>query len=86
MNIARTIASVLLLTLVTWVGGARRAAADEGLEQPLSPEMRAIEVTDRRGDRLDAGLSFVDHEGRSVRLADFFDGQRPVAFTLINLC
>ena len=43
---------------------------------------RTGRVTDRRGDRLDAGLSFVDHEGRSVRLADFFDGQRPVAFTL----
>jgi protein SCO1 len=51
-------------------------------DQPLSPEMRAIEVTDRRGDRIDTGLRFTDQEGREVVLADFLDGTRPVALTL----
>jgi protein SCO1/2 len=79
----RPVRSTLLLlstTLLAWVGGARTASAAP--DQPLSPEMRAIEVTDRRGDRLDTGLRFTDHEGRAVAVADFFDGERPVALTL----
>lgn len=84
MTSARTITAVLLTTLLGWVLGAQPASADEApeLEQPLSPEMRAIEVTDHRGDRIDGELGFVDQEGRKVRLGDFFDGERPVAFTL----
>ncbi|MEM7157788.1 MAG: SCO family protein [Myxococcota bacterium] len=80
MRTARSIAAFALLTFVLWVGGAARAMAEP--EQPLSPEMRAIEVTDHRGDRIDTGLTFVDHDGNAVKLADFFDGERPVAFTL----
>ena len=80
MRTARTIAAFALLTFVMWVGGASRVMAEP--EQPLSPEMRAIEVTDHRGDRIDTGLTFQDHEGNAVKLADYFDGERPVAFTL----
>ncbi len=80
MHAARSMTTLLLLTLVLWVGGARRVMAQ--LEQPLSPEMRAIEVTDQRGVQVDTSLSFTDHEGNRVRLADFFDGEHPVAFTL----
>jgi protein SCO1/2 len=73
--------AVLLLVLsFGWLGGARMASAAP--EQPLSPEMRAIEVTDRRGDRLDTGLRFTDEQGRELVIADFFDGERPVALTL----
>ncbi|MCX4239856.1 SCO family protein [Paraliomyxa miuraensis] len=57
-------------------------AASAAPDQPLSPEMRAIEVTDHRGERVDTGLRFVDERGESVALADFFDGERPVALTL----
>jgi protein SCO1/2 len=73
--------AVLLLVLsFGWLGGARMASAAP--EQPLSPEMRAIEVTDRRGDRVDTGLRFTDEQGRELVIADFFDGERPVALTL----
>ncbi|MEX1367278.1 MAG: SCO family protein [Nannocystaceae bacterium] len=83
MITARSIASLLLLFLLgTVVAGAWQTAAAAEPEASLSPEMRAIEVADRRGDRLDTGLSFVDHQGNPVVLADFFDGERPVAFTL----
>jgi len=80
MRTARSTTALLLLTFLVWVGGSSRAHAE--LDQPLSPEMRAIEVSDHRGERIDTGLTFVDHEGRKVALADFFDGERPVAFTL----
>lgn len=55
-------------------------AAD--LEQPLSPEMRAIEVDEVRGRKVDPHLAFRDHEGRAVKLGDFLDGERPVLLTL----
>ncbi len=100
MRIVHTIAAVLSLTLLGWVGAARVSMADDGksgdepiqlrddtqdldeLDQPLSPEMRAIDVTDRRGERVDTGLRFTDHTGKSVTLAELFDGERPVALTL----
>lgn len=72
--------AVLLFGLFGWLGGARTASAAP--EPSLSPELRAIEVTDRRGDRVDTGLRFTDEQGREVVLADMFDGERPVAFTL----
>lgn len=72
--------AALGLTLLAGLGGARAVSAAP--DQPLSPEMRAIEVTDRRGERVDTGLRFTDHDGRSLALADFFDGERPVALTL----
>jgi protein SCO1 len=72
--------TILLLALLGWAGAVRAASAAP--EQPLSPEMRAIEVTDRRGDRIDTGLRFSDEQGRAVTMADIFDGERPVALTL----
>lgn len=77
---AASLALILGTVFGTWLGLAGRAQAE--LEQPLSPEMRAIEVTDHRGERLDTGLRFTDHRGNEVALAEFFDGERPVAFTL----
>ncbi|MCA9705718.1 MAG: SCO family protein [Myxococcales bacterium] len=85
MRSLRSITAAVGLVLALGSGGSARAAAPEDeaeLDQPLSPEMRAIEVTDRRGERVDTGLRFVDHQGQPVVLADFFDGERPVAFTL----
>lgn len=79
MTSLRTL-TVLLLALFGWAAGARAASAAP--DQPLSPEMRAIEVTDHRGERIDTGLRFTDEAGNPVVLADFLDGERPVALTL----
>lgn len=80
MRSLRSITAMLVVALFAGLLGARAASAAP--DQPLSPEMRAIEVTDHRGERIDTGLKFVDHDGKPVILADFFDGERPVAFTL----
>lgn len=92
MHRVRSNVAMLALALIGWVVGGlvglvgsrpvHAEASKADLDQPLSPEMRAIEVTDRRGDRVDTGLRFVDERGRSVVLADFFDGERPIALTL----
>ncbi len=94
MRSVSTIVAAVLLTLVGWAAGARvvmaqpEAQPDDAaesrakLDQPLSPEMRAIDVTDHRGDRIDTGLRFTDHTGRELAMAELFDGERPVALTL----
>jgi len=49
---------------------------------PLAPAAAEIDVREHLGEHLDLGLQFVDHEGRTVKLGDYFDGQRPVLLTL----
>ncbi|KIG15025.1 SCO1/SenC family protein [Enhygromyxa salina] len=48
----------------------------------LSPEANEIAVDEMLGGRLDMDLAFVDHNGKSVKLGDYFDGERPVLLTL----
>lgn len=50
--------------------------------EPLSPEMRAIEVDEHKGAMLDPGLAFVDQDGHEVKLGDYLDGETPVLVTL----
>jgi protein SCO1/2 len=50
--------------------------------KPLSPEMRAIDVEEHRGQKLDPNLKFIDHEGREITAASWFDDKRPVLLTL----
>lgn len=69
----------MLLAAVLTVGVAAPVRAGEPV---LSPELQAIEVIDRRGETIDPELRFVDHEGKSVRLGDLFDGTRPVILSL----
>ncbi len=58
------------------------ARAESASDAPLSPEMRAVDVDERRGAHVDAGLRFTDHTGKAVTLGDFIDGERPVLVTL----
>jgi protein SCO1/2 len=48
----------------------------------LSPEANEIAVDEMLGGKLDMDLSFVDHDGKAVKLGDYFDGERPVLLTL----
>src|SRR5690606_15783844 len=53
--------------------------------QLFSPEANQVAVDEMLGGYLDMDLSFVDHDGRQVRLGDYFDGaggDRPVLITL----
>jgi protein SCO1 len=58
------------------------AQASPATAPPLSPEMRVIDVDERRGRVLDDGLHFIDHEGVQRSVGSFFDGKRPVLVTL----
>jgi protein SCO1/2 len=48
----------------------------------LSPEANEVAVDEMLGGELDMDLRFVDHDGKAVRLGDYFDGDRPVLITL----
>lgn len=47
-----------------------------------SAELEGVDVEEQLGDELPLDLEFVDHTGRTVQLGDYFDGERPVLFTL----
>jgi protein SCO1/2 len=73
-----------LLALLAFAFGIAmpRARAESASDKPLSPEMRAIDVDERRGAHVDPGLAFVDHEGNAVDFEDYLDDERPVLVTL----
>jgi protein SCO1/2 len=73
-----------LLVLVALAFGIAmpRARAESASDKPLSPEMRAIDVDERRGAHVDSALPFVDHDGNAVTIGDYIDGERPVLVTL----
>ena len=50
--------------------------------QPLAPAMHSIDVDEHLGNDLDTDLAFTDHTGKAVKIADFFDGKRPVLLTM----
>lgn len=76
MNIARTVLYVVVLSVILLASWGVRA------EEQLPAELEGITVSERLGEYVDGQLAFTDHEGRNVRLADYFDGTRPVLLTL----
>ncbi len=57
-----------------------RAAQDRA--EPTPPELRNVGIDEHLNAPLPLDLEFVDHEGKPVRLRDYFDGRRPVILTL----
>lgn len=80
-SLAKLAASTAVVTAV-WACVWGDAHADKGSDLPNSPEMRAIDVDEQRNAKLDGNLTFTDHQGNAVRVADWFDGERPVLLTL----
>lgn len=51
-------------------------------QAPHNPEFAQVDVVEKLGETVPLDLRFVDHDGRDVRLGDYFDGRRPVILTL----
>ncbi len=45
-------------------------------------ELESVGIDEHRGDKLPLDLQFVDHRGQVLRLAELFDGKRPVILSL----
>ena len=68
------LASVILV--VTLSGGSALAVED------VPSELDGVTVNEQLGEQVDLNLEFVDHNGATVRLGDYFDGERPVILTM----
>lgn len=64
-----------------WLGVAT-AFAQAQRQEPSPPELAGVDVEERLDAALPLGQEFLDETGRAARLADYFDGERPVILTL----
>ncbi|MEQ1875926.1 MAG: SCO family protein [Bdellovibrionia bacterium] len=61
------------------------------LANEMPPELKGIGITENLGGKVDLDLMFTDDAGKSVRLGEYFKGNRPVLLSLVyygcpNLC
>lgn len=87
----RFLAPLLLLVGLLTFGADARAQTPrrdgpglgESRKQGMfAPAGTQVTVNETLGGYLDMDLEFVDHQGKQVRLGDYFDGKRPVLVTL----
>jgi protein SCO1/2 len=82
---SRALASALLVTLLVTLPAARPALAQKS--DTLPPGVKAItdqiKIEPVLGTKLPLDRTFTDHNGKKVRLGDYFDGKKPVLFTLM---
>ncbi len=69
---------ILLMAVV--IGAAPTAHAQ--LADHTPKQLENVGVTEHLGDQLPLDLEFVDENGRTVQLGDYFEGQRPVILSL----
>ncbi|MCA9565151.1 MAG: SCO family protein [Myxococcales bacterium] len=75
---------VLVFSVCMGVGWSVRAESEQVLNADYyQPEaMNQVSVEERRGEQVPMDATFVDQDGRQVRLGDYFDGEHPVLLTL----
>lgn len=71
----------IFLALISFVWAAEKTP----------PELEGVGIEERLGHNIDLGLSFVDQDGKSVYLKDYFRDEKPVILALVyyscpNLC
>jgi protein SCO1/2 len=69
-------AIVVALAVAALPAGAQRA-------EPLPEDLEQVGVTENFDAQVPGELSFVDDEGRAVRLADYFQGDKPLLLSLV---
>ena len=74
--------SVMVRALVTVGGLLLSTGADAQLAEQVPPELEQVGVVEHLDVPIPLDLEFVDSSGTTVRLGDYFDGERPVVLTL----
>lgn len=88
MSWFRSTAGVLVALAVAVAPAAQAQRPPGGLMEPLAPknvtpsELEAVTVEEHLGEKLPLDLDLVDHEGRAVKLGDYFGKGRPVILNL----
>jgi protein SCO1/2 len=70
---------VLCLSVLLGASMARLVRAQPAI---MPAELEGVDVSEQLDKSLPLDAYFKDHTGKVVRLGDYFDGKRPVAFTL----
>ncbi len=75
---------IVLASAVCLLAGslAGSAGGQAPADQP-PPETEGVGVTEHLDARLPLDLTFLDEEGRTVRLGDYFEGRKPVILNLV---
>jgi protein SCO1 len=68
--------------LLLWVARAPGQEPSADRAEPLPPELEGVGIDEHLNTQLPLDLTFVNQAGKTVRLGDYFDGQRPVILTL----
>jgi protein SCO1 len=68
--------------LMLWVARTAGQAPSADRAEPLPSELEGVGIDEHLNTQLPLDLAFVDQSGKTVRLGDYFDGQRPVILTL----
>ena len=75
------LAIVFLLSGICLASNGAFASSEFGEKKATSPALKKVDVEERLGETLDGDLLFTDHEGKSVKISDYF-GDKPVLLTL----
>lgn len=67
---------------VMLVALALTSSARSQRTEPLPKELEGVGVTEHLGEKIPWDLPFVDSDGKTVTLKQYFDGHRPVILTL----
>lgn len=51
--------------------------------EPMPEQMKGVDVVEHLGENIPLDLQFVDHNGKSVTLADYFNKGKPVVLNLV---
>src|SRR5690606_10175666 len=80
MRFRRAITLLLLAPAFVAVGAEAQRFPDRHGPQPVRdvPGLDEIVVDEKLDTKVPMDLAFVDHNGKQVRLRDYFDGKRPV--------
>jgi len=75
-----TNAFCLALPLLIALGAPHTRAQDR--TEPLPPELQNVGIDEHLNAQLPLDAEFTDHNGKKVKLRDYFDGHKPVILTL----
>lgn len=70
------------LVAVLTLGAGLAVACAQDRTEPLPPELKNVRIDEKPNAPLPLDLEFVAHDGKKVRLRDYFDGRHPVILTL----
>ena len=71
---------VVLATSAVWAAGQATAWAER--REALPDELQDVGITEQLEVQVPLDLAFVDSNGRSVTLGQYFDGRKPVVLTM----